>query len=64
MKGLICKDQPFKILKFWLEISREYLEKREQNTLDYSKFKFDYIFDNDYSNEKLDFIVNNILKEL
>ncbi len=45
-------------------ISREYLEKREQNTLDYSKFKFDYIFDNDYSNEKLDFIVNNILKEL
>ena len=45
-------------------ISKEYLEKREQNTLDYSKFKFDYIFDNDYSSEKLDFIVHNILKKL
>ena len=42
-------------------ISKEYLEKRELNTLDYSKFKFDYLFTNDYSKETLDYIVNTIL---
>lgn len=45
-------------------ISKEYLEKREQNTLDYSNFKFDYIFNNDYSKDKLDSIVNNIFKKI
>lgn len=42
-------------------ISEEYLEKREKNTLDYSKFKFDYSFTNDYSKETLDYIINTIL---
>ena len=42
-------------------ISKEYLEKRELNTLDYSKFKFDYLFTNDYSKETLDYIVDTIL---
>lgn len=45
-------------------ISKEYLEKREQNTLDYSKFQYDYVFNNDYLKENLDFIVNNIFKRL
>ena len=41
-------------------ISIDYLEKREQNTLDYSKYKFDYIFNNDYSEEALNSIINAI----
>ena len=41
-------------------ISKEYLEKREQNALDYSKIKYDYIFNNDYSKETLNSIVDAI----
>ena len=45
-------------------ISKEYLEKREQNTLDYSKIKYDYIFNNDYSKETLNSIVDAIYDKL
>lgn len=41
-------------------ISKEYLEKREANTLDYSKFQFDYIFNNNYSKETLNSIIDTI----
>ena len=66
IKILITSDdikRKEKILKRDI-ISKEYLAKREQNSLDYSKFNFDYIFDNDYSEERLDFIVNTILKNI
>lgn len=45
-------------------ISKEYLEKREQNALDYSKIKYDYIFNNDYSKETLNSIVDAIYNKL
>lgn len=45
-------------------ISKEYLEKRELNSLDYSKFKFDFIFQNDYSSEKLKSIIDTIYNEI
>lgn len=45
-------------------ITKEYLEKRESNTLDYSKFQFDYIFNNDYSKETLTSIVDTIYSKL
>ena len=45
-------------------ISKEYLEKRENNTLDYSNFKFDYIFNNDYSKECLSSIIDTFYNKL
>lgn len=45
-------------------ISKEYLEKRENNTLDYSNFKFDYIFNNDYSKECLSYIIDTVYNKL
>lgn len=45
-------------------ISKEYLEKRENNTLDYSNFKFDYIFNNDYSKECLSYIIDTFYNKL
>ena len=45
-------------------ISKEYLEKRETNTLNYSKFKFDYIFNNDYSKECLSSIIDTVYNKL
>lgn len=46
------------------KISKGYLEKREQNTLDYSKLQFDYIFNNDYSEETLNSIIDTIYSKL
>lgn len=47
-------------------ISEEYLQKRESATLDYSTLSFDYIFNNDYTNETMDsfieFIYDKIMK--
>lgn len=45
-------------------ISKEYLEIRENNTIDYSKFKFDYIFNNDYSKECLSSIIDTVYNKL
>lgn len=45
-------------------ISKEYLEKRENNTLDYSNFKFDYIFNNDYSKKCLSYIIDTVYNKL
>lgn len=45
-------------------ITKEYLEKREQNTLDYSRFNFDYIFKNNYSKESLNYIIDIIFNKL
>lgn len=42
------------------KISKGYLEKRERNTLDYSKLQFDYIFNNDYSTKTLNYIIDTI----
>ncbi len=48
-------------------ITPEYLEKREAATLDYSKLTFDYIFNNNYTNENLgsfvEVIYDKIMKE-
>ena len=45
-------------------ISHEYLEKREAATLDYSKLTFDYIFNNNYTNENLDSFVEVIYDKI
>ena len=45
-------------------ISKEYLEKRESATLDYSKLSFDYIFDNDYTQETTDAFVQVIYNKV
>lgn len=45
-------------------ISIYYLEKREQNVIDYSKFDFDYVFDNNYSEESLNYIIDTIYNKL
>ncbi len=45
-------------------ISREYLEKREKNTLDYSNFQYTHSFNNDYSKETLNSIVDTIYTKL
>ena len=45
-------------------ISEEYFEKREHNTLNYFKFKFDYIFNNDYSEESLNLIISELYKKI
>ena len=46
------------------KISKEYLEKREKNTLDYSNFQYTYYFNNDYSEKTLDSIVDTIYDKL
>ena len=45
-------------------ISHEYLEKRESATLDYSKLTFDYIFNNNYTNENMDSFVEVIYDKI
>lgn len=48
-------------------ISEEYLEKRESAALDYSTLSFDYIFNNDYTEETIDsfakVIYNKVIEE-
>ncbi len=41
-------------------ISEEYFIKRDSGSIDYTAYKFDYIFENDYSMETMQKIVNTI----
>ncbi len=45
-------------------ISEEYLEKRESATLNYSKLSFDFIFDNDYTQETMDAFIEVIYNKI
>ena len=45
-------------------ISEDYLEKRESATLDYSKLAFDFIFDNDYTQETMDAFIEAIYNKI
>ena len=45
-------------------ISREYLEKRESATLDYSKFSFDFTFNNNYTKESMDVFIEVIYNKI
>lgn len=42
------------------QITEEYFLKREANSIDYSNFSFDFIFENDYHPQTLEKIVNAI----
>lgn len=42
------------------QIAEEYFLKREANSMDYSNFEFDFIFENDYQPQTLEKIVNAI----
>jgi len=41
-------------------ISEEYFDKRDSSSIDYSSFKFDYIFENDYQLQTINNIINKI----
>ncbi len=41
-------------------ITEEYFTKRDANSMDYSQFQFDYIFENDYQLETIEKIANQI----
>jgi len=41
-------------------ISEKYFEKRDSASMDYSKYKFDYIFENDYNDETINRVVYEI----
>lgn len=41
-------------------ITEDYFIKRDANSMDYSQFQFDYIFENDYEPETMKKIVNQI----
>lgn len=45
------------------QISEEYFLKRDAGSIDYTAFEFDYIFENDYSLETMQKMVNTIKKE-
>lgn len=45
-------------------ISEEYFDKRDSASLDYSPFKFDYIFENDYQEETMNKFVENLKENL
>lgn len=45
-------------------ISKEYLEKRESATLDYSKFSFDFTFNNNYTKESMDVFIEVIYNKI
>ena len=45
-------------------ISEEYLEKRESATLNYSKLSFDFIFDNNYTNDSIDSFIEVIYDKI
>ncbi len=42
------------------KITEEYFEKRDANSIDYSQFDFDYVFENNYQLETIEKIVTNI----
>ena len=44
-------------------ISDDYFEKREANSLDYDSLNFDYKLQNDYSNENMEILANVIIKD-
>lgn len=41
-------------------ISEEYFLKRDAGSIDYTPYKFDYVFHNDYKTEKMEEMVNTI----
>ena len=43
-------------------ISDDYFEKRESNSLDYNDLEFDYTLENNSSNEKMEILANVIMK--
>lgn len=45
------------------KISEEYFLKRDANSMDYSTFKFDFIFENDYQLETMEKIVKRVKQE-
>lgn len=64
LRILVTADDEIRKIKI-LErdnITEEYFEKRDSASLDYSPFKFDYIFENDYQNETIEKIVETIKK--
>lgn len=42
------------------KISEEYLDKREAASVDYSKYNFDHIFENDYKQQTMNEMVEKI----
>ena len=44
------------------KISEEYFLKRDSSIIDYTKYQFDYIFENDYKLETIEKIVKTIIK--
>ena len=44
------------------KISEEYFLKRDSNAIDYTKYQFDYIFENDYKLETIEKIAKTIIK--
>ena len=45
-------------------ISEEYFKKRDSASIDYSKFKFDYIIENDYDEKITNDIIEEIIEKL
>lgn len=45
-------------------ISEEYFEKRDSSSIDYSTYKFDYIFENNYSKETMDRVIYKIKEQI
>lgn len=45
-------------------ISEEYFDKRDSSSIDYSNFEFDYIFNNDYSKNSMNKMIETILEKL
>lgn len=45
-------------------ISEEYFEKRDLASIDYSTFKIDYIFENDYKKETMNQMIEKVITEI
>ena len=45
-------------------ISEEYFDKRDSSSIDYSDFEFDYVFNNDYSKNSMNKMIETILEKL
>ncbi len=63
---ILLKADPFERKNRVMErdhISEEYFLKRESESLDYSQYEFDYIFENDYQLETMEAIIKKIKQE-
>lgn len=45
-------------------ITEEYFLKRDSGSMDYTKMKFDYIFDNDYNMQTMEMITNIVVERI